>query len=289
MRTMPWTGRSFFVGAAAISGLPPLNGFVGEFLIYSAALVGVASGDRGLAAGMVVTIGVLALTGGLAAAVFAKAFGTVFLGLPRSEAAIVGGEPGGWMSGPMVTLALACAALGLLPFAALRVVRYATVEASGASLDVTAAALAPAGEALERVALVAGVLVAIAFALIAVRARLLAGTGTTLAPTWATAYLAPSPRMQYTASSFAAPLTTLFRRALRMESAKVSLDEYFPGPTNYDSRAHGLIREPLLEPLFRTGARAAVRLRWLQHGRIQLYLVNIAAALLVLLIWKLGL
>ena len=289
MRTMPWTGRSFFVGSAAISGLPPLNGFIGEFLIYSAALVGVASGDRGLAAGMVATIGVLALTGGLAAAVFAKAFGVVFIGLPRTDAAMVEGEPGRWMRWPMGALALACTALGLLPFAALRMVRHATVEASGASLDVTIAGLAPASAALERVALVAGVLLAIVLALVALRARLLASTHTTLAPTWTTAYLAPDPRMQYTASSFAAPLTTLFRRVLRMESTQVALDDYFPGASRYDTRARGLIREPILEPLFRTGARAAIRLRWLQHGRIQLYLMNIAAALLVLLIWKLGL
>lgn len=289
MQAMPSTGRSFFVGSAAISGLPPFNGFVGEFLIFSAALLGVASEDRGLAAAMGATIGTLALTGGLAAAVFAKAFGTVFLGLPRADAVIAGREPGRRMRWPVGALALACAALGLLPFVAVRIVQRATAEVSGRPLDVTVAALDPASGALERVTLVAAVLVTIVVALVALRARLLAHGRSSTGPTWATGYLAPDARIQYTGSSFAAPLTTLFRRAVRVESAPAVPHAYFPAATRFETRARGWIREPVLEPLFRAGARAAMRLRWLQHGRIQLYLVNIAAALLVLLIWKLGL
>jgi hydrogenase-4 component B len=288
LRPLPWTGATFFVGSASITGLPPLNGFVSEFLIYSAALAGIAStSDRGLTAALLVTIAGLALTGGLAAAVFAKAFGIVFLGLPRSEAAIIEHEPGRWMRWPMVSLALACAAIGLAPFAALRLVRYAVADASGLPIELTVAATASASAALEGVALVAGVLLAVVLALALLRQRLLAGR-VAHGPTWATAYLAPSARMQYTASSFAAPLTTLFRRVLRMQGEPIALASYFPGHARYETRARGVIREPLIEPFFRAVAQAAIRLRWLQHGRIQLYLVNIAATLLVLLIWKVG-
>jgi formate hydrogenlyase subunit 3/multisubunit Na+/H+ antiporter MnhD subunit len=288
LRPLPWTGATFFVGSAAISGLPPLNGFVSEFLIYSGALAGIGlSSDRGLAAAMLVTIGGLALTGGLAAACFAKAFGIVFLGLPRSEAAIVEHEPGRWMRWPMVSLALACVTIGLVPFAALRMVRYATAEASGLPIELTIGATASVNAALERVAFVALVLIGLMLVLAVLRARLLAGREVH-GPTWATAYLAPNARMQYTASSFAAPLTTLFRRVVRMHVEPIGLGGYFPGRARHETRARGLIREPLFEPVFRAIAQAAIRLRWLQHGRIQLYLVNIAATLLGLLIWKLG-
>ena len=288
-RSMPWTATTFFVGSVAISALPPLNGFVSEFLIFSAAIEGVAAAPgRELVAAMLITIGALALTGGLAVAAFTRAFGVAFLGQPRSEAAARAEPPGPWMRWPMVSLAAGCAAIGLLPFAALRLVRHATVGASGLPLEVAIDAAASAESALERVALAASILLAVAIALTLLRARLLAGR-TVLGPTWGTAYAAPNPRMQYTASSFSAPLTTLFRRVMRMEAAPFSLGGYFPARVRHETQARGWIREPFFEPLFREVARAAVRLRWLQHGRIQLYLVNIGATLLVLMIWKLGL
>ena len=94
--------------------------------------------------------------------------------------------------------------------------------------------------------------------------------------------------MQYTASSFVAPLTTLFRHVLRMQVEPVRLLGYFPVGVPYGTRARGLFREPIVEPFFRGMGHVAMRMRWLQHGRIQLYLANIAAVLLVLLLWKLG-
>src|SRR3989442_1282527 len=109
-----WTGATFLVGAAAISGLPPLNGFVSEFLI----LVGAARGVAGLPAETVVpllvVVGALALIGGLASACFAKAFGIVFLGTPRAPLARAVADPGALMMIPMATLAAACPAIGLL-------------------------------------------------------------------------------------------------------------------------------------------------------------------------------
>jgi formate hydrogenlyase subunit 3/multisubunit Na+/H+ antiporter MnhD subunit len=124
LRRMPWTGACFLVGAAAIAGLPPLNGFVSEFLIYLGAFRG-AVGAAGAATVIVpalATIGALALIGGLAAACFTKAFGIVFLGEPRTAAAEAAHEAGAAMRGPMVALAAACVIIGLLPRVAIRVV-----------------------------------------------------------------------------------------------------------------------------------------------------------------------
>jgi hydrogenase-4 component B len=287
LRRMPWTGGTFFVGAAAISGLPPLNGFISEFLIYLAAVQGLGSPHGRLAVAMSVTIGALALTGGLAAACFAKAFGVVFLGTPRTEVAAGADERSRAMRWPMVALAGACVTIGLLPFAALRAVRHATAEVSGLSPAITAAATDSAAVGLARVALVASVLLALTSVLVLLRARLL-HSRIRYAPTWATGYLAPSPRMQYTASSFAAPLTNLFSSVLRMQAEHTAGTGYFPRPVAFATRARGLIREPLIEPLFRLVARVAMGMRWVQHGRIQLYLANIAATLLLLMLWKLG-
>ena len=117
LKVMPRTGTTFLIGACAISGLPPLNGFVSEFLIYLAVLGGVTeaghSSGHAWAVLCVLTFGGLALIGGLAAACFAKAFGSVFLGEPRSEEARRGHEAGRAMGIPMAILAAACVIVAL--------------------------------------------------------------------------------------------------------------------------------------------------------------------------------
>ena len=85
LKRMPWTAATFLVGAVAISGLPPLNGFVSEFLIFLGAFKGGISTRRPVAVPLLAVIAGLALIGGLAVACFTKAFGIVFLGEPRSE------------------------------------------------------------------------------------------------------------------------------------------------------------------------------------------------------------
>ncbi len=114
MRVAPWTGVTFLVGAAAISGLPPFNGFVSEFLILIGAMKGVATLPAGGAAPLLIVVAALALIGGLAAACFAKAFGIVFLGTPRAPLPAGAADPGMRMKAPLALLAAACPAIGFL-------------------------------------------------------------------------------------------------------------------------------------------------------------------------------
>ena len=92
IRRMPWTAAMFLTGSVAICGLPPLNGFVSEFLIYVGAFAGI--GLPGISVWGAATIAGLAMIGGLAAACFTKAFGIVFLGEPRNDQARHGHEVG---------------------------------------------------------------------------------------------------------------------------------------------------------------------------------------------------
>ncbi len=114
IKKMPYTGFCFLIGAVAISGLPPLNGFVSEFLIYIASFRGAMSMEPNPSMALLCAIAGLALIGGLAAACFTKAFGIVFLGEPRSNDAETCRESSFWMTIPMMLLAAACVALGLM-------------------------------------------------------------------------------------------------------------------------------------------------------------------------------
>ncbi|RPH33984.1 hydrogenase 4 subunit B, partial [bacterium] len=115
VRRLPATAALFLVGSIAISALPPLNGFVSEWLTFQALLQGFTIASLAVKIAIPLTVALLALTGALAAACFVKAFGITFLGLPRSEAASAAHEPGKLMLGAMGGLAFLCFLLGIAP------------------------------------------------------------------------------------------------------------------------------------------------------------------------------
>jgi hypothetical protein len=106
--------------------------------------------------------------------------------------------------------------------------------------------------------------------------------------TWGCGYVLPSPRMQYTASSFAQPLTDLFRPLLGTRRRFSAPSGFFPQAAFFETETPDFYRERLYGPLFAAVQKGLSAFRWLQHGHVQLYVLHIAIALLVLLVWKLG-
>jgi len=113
-RNMPWTAGLFALGILAVAGLPPLNGFVSEWLIYLG-LFDVATGKGALAWIAMPAAVMLAMAGAIALASFAKAGAMIFLGAPRTQPAARAHECGYWMRGPMLGLAAVCGIIGLAP------------------------------------------------------------------------------------------------------------------------------------------------------------------------------
>jgi hydrogenase-4 component B len=286
LKSMPTTGATFLVGAAAISGLPPLNGFISEFLIYFAAfrLLG-AAGIPVIVAALVVIVS-LALIGGLAAACFTKAFGTIFLGQPRSGHAGHAHEAGPCMRAPLILLAGLCLVIGLsapLVIGVLVPVVNQLVGAAGPG-DWAATATVP----LTVVACVGVGLLAVFVILAAVRSALLGRRSVDESGTWDCGYIAPTPRMQYTASSFAAPLTHFFGLLLGTRSKLSAPKGFFPNSASYSTETPDMSRERFYKPLFIAVERGLSKFHWLQHGRLNFYILYIVLTLLTLLAWKLG-
>src|SRR5450759_414022 len=202
-RAMPWTTGLFALGAVAICGLPPLNGFVSEWLVFLG-LFG-ATMSRGVSVwGAIPAAILLAMTGALALACFIKVCGVVFLGAPRSAAARQAHECGPAMRRSMLVLALACVVIGLAPIA----VWPAVTRAVGTWHPGWAGAVAPASlVTLGRVQAAVAVLAAFAIWALWKQVR---RQGMSLAPTWDCGYARPTARMQYTAGSFASIITGWF-------------------------------------------------------------------------------
>ena len=279
-RPMTRTAALFAVGAAAICGLPPLNGFVSELLIYVGLLRINADGIDGAWSVAPLAAPLLAMAGALAIACFVKAFGTVFLGPGRSEHATHAHESPPAMLLGMGLLALGCIGIGALP--ALVMPALDQVVRTWVRLDPPPA---PLGELVPWYAvmgmnavLVGGVLTAALLLWNRARRRPPA-----LTVTWDCGYVRPGPTMAYTASSFAQILTRLFRWVLqpRLEDA-VSRD-LFPPPRSFHTVVPEQVMDGVLTPLWARFRRTLTPLRAVQHGRIQQYLMYVLLTLCVLL------
>jgi hydrogenase-4 component B len=281
LRHQPWTAICFLGGAVAICGLPPFNGFVSEWLIYLAAF-GASRGESLSLRLAVLAAPALALIGGLAVACFVKVFGVTFLGAPRTpQAAAVHHDAVPSMRGPMLTLLVACAWIGLLPGTLAPLLQNAVT--AWVPLPKEAALMAPLAP-LPLVGAVGWVLL-----------LYLAGLGwwlhrrTRQAPrdvsTWGCGYLAPTPRMQYTASSFADFLVGQFRFGLWTERHGGKVKGFFPQPGEFASHTPDAVLDRILVPGFRRLARGCCWLRaHVQNGRVPTYLMYVAVTLLVLLV-----
>jgi hydrogenase-4 component B len=265
-RTMPGTAGLFALGAVAISGLPPLNGFVSEWLIYLGLFEAVGA-HGGTALGAIPAVVLLAATGALALACFIKVCGVVFLGAPRSAAAERASESGLWMRGPMLALAGACVAIGLAPLAFWPAVARAAGEWNPAWRGLGH----PASLSLIGACHVALVLLALGAAgALRWRVRL---NGRRRAPTWACGYAASTARMQYTAGSFASIVTEWFAWILLPVRRELRPEGPLPGPAEFAEHTPETVLERVVEPAGSVVMRVSTAARRLQHGRLQAYLL----------------
>ncbi len=216
---MVYTSFAFLVGCAAISALPPLNGFASEWLTFQAILQSPQLPQWGLKI-LVPTVGaLLALSAALAAACFVKAYGVTFLGRPRSDAAKKAVEADHFSLGAMFVLAALCLLTGILPGFVIDWLAPATLSLVGARMpvqtDVQWLSIVPIAQSRSSYN---GLLV---FAFIAASALIaafvihrIASNRIRRAPAWDCGFPDDSPVTQYTASSFAEPIRRVFGSSL---------------------------------------------------------------------------
>jgi hydrogenase-4 component B len=297
LRRMPWTGLFFLIGAMAISGLPPLNGFASEWLTFQAFFFGFSGSAEPLVHFLFPVAGaLLALTTALAAACFVKAFGISFLALPRSRAAADAHEAPAVMLVPQALLAMLCVGLGLFPGVVLRVLGRVLTSLPGLQPQAVTAwdglGMASGGGGFDHVvpvvfaaALVCGV------ALIgALAAR--SGFSPRPVPTWGCGGEL-SAQTEYTATAFSKPLMMIFRAVYRPTRQVESLAEvspYFPHEVRYHAEIEPTFERYVYDPLLRGVLRVANGLKVLQAGSLHAYLAYVIALVvwLMLLVWWRG-
>lgn len=286
MKRMPWTGGGMLVGAVAIAALPPLNGFVSEWLMYLSLLKCGLAANGGSSLPAFFGVGLLALIGTLAVVAFVRLTGIALLGSPRSEAAQNARESSPWMLGPMVLLVLLCLAAAVFPQTMIGWMSGALEQVLGreawrtfAEQEQSEAPLSFVGQlnAVVLVAIASGVLGLLVWSRRGVVSR---------AATWGCGYIMPTVRMQYTGGSFAEMIAEqLLPQFLRPRTARRAPRGLFPAPGDFRSDTPDPVSERVYEPFFRRTAERFSRLRILQQGKLHVYLVYILLVVVVGLAW----
>lgn len=289
IKRMPWTAACFLIGAVAISALPPLNGFVSEWLTFQSLLLGLRVPELIVKVIVPLSAALLALSGALAAACFVKAFGVTFLALPRSEHDVR--EVSHTMRGGMALLSALCVALGILPMFVIPLLSGVISSLFGQSVTVlfdgfTLAPLAPALGTFSPLGLglVFLVLVPVALGVAYMGGELRRRR----AQTWSCGLPQLSPRMEYTATGFSKPIRLIFRNIYQPQrevEIETDVSSYVRKRIRYELQIEAPFEKYFYGPLSALVLKASGSIRRIQTGSINTYLAYIFLALVILLLF----
>ncbi|WP_406391193.1 proton-conducting transporter membrane subunit [Streptomyces sp. NBC_00882] len=294
---MPVTAGLFTIGALGAVALPPGNGFISEWLLLQSMIHGLAVPGVTTAIVLPLAVAVIALSAGLAAAVFVKALGVGFFARPRTEKAAGAQESPPLMLAGMGLLAALCAGLALVPglvgdgleraVAAVGLTRSRPVSGGGLSVR-----LQEVSATLSPLWVVAALVIALGAALATVRWAARRRQRRTQARLWDCGGGSPSPRMAYTATSFAEPLQRVFDDVLAPEQdvdvTPVRESAYLVERVAFRNRVPDRIEHRLYRPVLNFLSAAGQAARALAGGSVHVYLgygfFGLVALLLVLVV-----
>jgi hydrogenase-4 component B len=293
LRRMPWTGACFLIGAVSIAALPPTNGFVSEWLVFQSLFLSFQIPSLLMKFMLPIAAAMLALTGVLALACFAKAFGLSFLAQPRSAHARHAREVPRSMRAGMALLSAFCVLLGLAPMLVVPLLDRITAPMTGLSVaqkmlaydgwtlapvNVEFSSLSPVVLALVLAATAAAALALVArFGFPRIRHTKTWGCGIRL-----------SPRMEYSATGFVQPIkrvfSTIYQPTVRLETEFLQESKYFAKRRRFAFHIEPIFETYLYRPLITLTGSLADRLRIIQAGSLHRYLAYMFVALVLLLL-----
>jgi hydrogenase-4 component B len=295
IRRMPWTALFFLVGAIAISGLPPFNGFVSEWFTYQSLLAGFGATPTLARIVFPIAGAMLALTAALAATCFVKAFGITFLALPRCNSAEHATEARFSMQAGMATLAVACAVLGL--GATWFVPIFAPITQNAFGVQITPQLVSANGLLLTAGSVQNGsvsplmlAVALVALGIVPLALWFLLGRKSTrvTGPSWDCGLPGLTAANEYTATAFSKPLRMIFGalfRPRREIQAQYDVSPYYPKAIHFESEIVPTFETHFYQPLLAGIQMLAARMRRIQTGSIHAYLAYIFVTLILLLLF----
>jgi len=273
IKKMPQTAYLFLLAAIAISGIPPFNGFISEFIIY----IGFYSWMQGALLGPLMTIifSVLALVliGGLAMLCFTKAFGIVFLGQPRHEFHHEVKEVPSLQLLPLYLIAFFIVFIGVFPQFFLNGLSRPVHILSGISMESGLSLSGKFNEIIQPVSIGLWIFILITFVVFMLRKFFIRNREMAVGPTWGCGYVAPTEKQQYTAGSFVRPFSKLFRPILLSSKDEREISGIFPSGGAYKTHIYDRLEKYLIDNPIGAYKRLLGRFLFLQNGKLQFYIL----------------
>jgi hydrogenase-4 component B len=291
IKKMPLTAVFFFIGALAITAIPPFNGFVSEWLIFQSLLLSSNLPDMAVKILIPLSVGMLALTGALAAACFVRAFGITFLAIPRTEDAENAKEAPRPMLIGMGLAAAMCILAGVLATFIIPVIDGVTTPIAGASISsqlVYGLVMSPTVQGFSSISpLAIGILLLIFLPGVYLAATFYGGRKkTAVGDTWDCG-TPLTGRTEYTGTAFSKPFEMIFSsiyRPIKTQDTKLTSSPYIKREVTYSDQIEPVYEKYLYDPAARITMSIAKRFGTIQTGSIQAYLAYIFITLVILLL-----
>ena len=276
-KKMPWTAALFLISSIAICGLPPMNGFISEFLIYSGLFEWMQGGGNAETTGAVFSTLALVMIGGLAILCFTKAFGIIFLGNARTEFEAREMEPCRIV--PLVIEALIMLSIGLCPGF------YARLAGSALEcLPYGNGAAVSTGSGLGFVGMAGLILLLLTGLIYTAKSRRNSKRPVSEGPTWGCGYTQGTPRIQYTATSFVKTYVQLFSFILGNRKHQKLPEGIFPVSGEFESESYDKLENCLISKPVSAYRRLMDRFSFLQNGKMQFYVLYGILFIIIMLI-----
>jgi len=273
IKSMPKSAALFLVGAIAIGGLPPFNGFVSEFIIYIGLIEGIHSNNISQIILFILSLAGLSIIGGLSVHTFTKAFGTIFLGQQRTALPYKPHEVSNLMLVPQYIIIAAMLSVAFVPQIYLRIIGNALTTLNPIVTDATI--LTKYAGTVSSISLYSLLLIGLILVIWLVRSMVLKKRIQRMDATWGCGYVASTSKIQYTGKSFSKPLGKIFNFLLieNKRYDELKSGEVFPEKRSYVSHYHDFFEHKLIDSFTHRLLYSANYFSFIQNGRVQSYVI----------------
>lgn len=275
IKHMPQTAFLFLIGSLAIGGLPPFNGFISEFFIYSGLVEGLKSNNLSEIILLVLTFAGISIIGGISILTFTKTFGTIFLGNEREPHPHQPHEVSRTMLIPQyIIVAVMLCVVFLAPYF-LKVVNNISYGLTNHPSLINYNELGSYTHIAWNISIYSALFIAIVALFYGIRHYALRNKVQTIKPTWGCGYTAATAKIQYTGKSFSKPLNKIFNFLLieNKQFEKIDHREIFPKKRTYITKSFDFIEHRLINPILNRLIFLTNYFMFIQNGRIQSYVI----------------
>ena len=273
IKRMPQTAILFLIAAIAISGIPPFNGFISEFIIYSGFYYWMQGSMLGSLMTIIFSVLALVLIGGLALLCFTKAFGIVFLGNPRRKFDHEVKEVPFLQLLPLYLIAFMIVFIGVFPQIFMNALSQPVNILAGIPSISEMPFSEKTSELLQPVTWSMWIFILITLAIFGIRKLVTQNRKATVEPTWGCGYVAPTVKLQYTAGSFVRPYSKLFRPFLLSHKTQKDVEGIFPSGGSYETHIYDRIEKYMIDNPISVYKSLLGRFLFLQNGKLQFYIL----------------